>query len=99
MVEPRDVDFMIRLARISLQTTAKKRLVKDIGIIQDHVERITSLDLDSAGIPPTSHPLDLTGTPEADVPRPGLEPEDVLFNAPDPGSDSYFSVPPTLDEP
>lgn len=99
MIEPRDVDPMIRLARISVQSTAKKQLVEEFRIILEYVDRITALNLDTSGIPPTSHPLDLTGTPEEDVPRPGLDPGDVVSNAPDPGSDTYFRVPPALDEP
>ena len=99
MVEPRDVDFMAHLARISVQSSEKKRLVEHLRILLGHMERIQTLSSEPPDLPLTSHPLDLTGILEPDVPRPGLDPEDVLSNAPDPGPDSTFRVPPPLDPP
>jgi aspartyl-tRNA(Asn)/glutamyl-tRNA(Gln) amidotransferase subunit C len=45
-------------------------------------------------VPPTSHPLDLVNVWDEDEPRPSLDVEDALANAPEREGDG-FRVPPS----
>ena len=52
--------------------------------------------LDTAGVPPTAHPLQLVNVLREDVPRPGLDRDEVLAMAPE-AEDGRFRVPRILE--
>jgi aspartyl-tRNA(Asn)/glutamyl-tRNA(Gln) amidotransferase subunit C len=86
-----DVRHVARLARLGLAPGEAERFRDELARILDHVSQIGELDL--AGVPPTSHPLDIVNVLADDVPAPCATHEDALRNAPDPADDG-FRVPP-----
>ena len=86
-----DVRHVARLARLGLAPGEAERFRDELARILDHVSQIGELDL--AGVPPTSHPLDIVNVLAEDVPVPCATHEDALRNAPDP-ADGGFRVPP-----
>jgi aspartyl-tRNA(Asn)/glutamyl-tRNA(Gln) amidotransferase subunit C len=81
-----------KLARLALTEDELERLEGQLGAILDAVGKVSELDLD--GVPPTSHPLDLVNVFAGDEPRPCLDQEVALANAPE-AEDGAFKVPPT----
>jgi aspartyl-tRNA(Asn)/glutamyl-tRNA(Gln) amidotransferase subunit C len=79
-----------RLARLELSDAEVERFGEQLSAILEAVGRVSELDLD--GVEPTSHPLDLINVFGEDEPRPSLERQDALRNAPDP-EDGFFGVP------
>ncbi len=90
-----DVAHVARLARLDLNEAELERLVVDLGAVLDHAADVAALD--TAGVPPTAHPLPLQNVLRADEPRPGAEREEVLAMAPR-AEDGRFRVPPILGE-
>jgi aspartyl-tRNA(Asn)/glutamyl-tRNA(Gln) amidotransferase subunit C len=86
-----DVRHAAHLARIGLREEELDRYTDDLAGIFDHIGRIAELDL--AGVPPTSHPLDLVNRLREDQSRPAWPREQLLEPAPDP-TDDGFRVPP-----
>ena len=81
-----------RLARLDLRADEVDRLTTELDAILDAVSKVAELDL--AGVPPTSHPLDLVNVWADDEPRPSLSLDEALANAPAREGD-LFRVPPT----
>ena len=81
---------MARLARLELSEEDVERMAGELSNILEHVERISSLDLD--GVEPTTHVVVLENVLRADEPRPSLPRETALEQAPDP-ADGAFRVP------
>jgi aspartyl-tRNA(Asn)/glutamyl-tRNA(Gln) amidotransferase subunit C len=86
-----EVRHVARLARLGLDEAEVERLRVEVSTILDHVSAIGSLDL--SGVPPTSHPLDISNGLADDDPRRSWPRDEALRNAPDPASDG-FRVPP-----
>jgi aspartyl-tRNA(Asn)/glutamyl-tRNA(Gln) amidotransferase subunit C len=81
-----------RLARLDLREDELDRLTLELGAILDAVSKVAELDL--AGVPPTSHPLDLVNVWAEDEPHESLPLEEGLANAPS-REGPLFRVPPT----
>ncbi len=81
-----------KLARLALTEDELERLEVQLGAILEAVGKVAELDLDD--VPPTSHPLDLVNVFADDEPRPSLDRDDALMNAPE-VEDGAFRVPPT----
>jgi aspartyl-tRNA(Asn)/glutamyl-tRNA(Gln) amidotransferase subunit C len=79
-----------RLARLELTDEELDRMAVELSGILEHVDRISSLDLD--GVEPTSHVVALANVLRADEPEPCLPREQALASAPDP-ADGAFRVP------
>jgi aspartyl-tRNA(Asn)/glutamyl-tRNA(Gln) amidotransferase subunit C len=90
MIDREQVLHVAKLARLRLDDDEVERMPAELSKILEHVETMNELDLD--GVEPTSHVVDLTNVLREDVPRPGLDRETALEQAPDP-SDSGFRVP------
>ena len=86
-----EVFHVARLARLSLTDDEATVLTGQLEAILEHAARIEALDTD--GIAPTSHPLDIGNVWRDDEPRPCLTHEEALANAPDREGD-LFRVPP-----
>jgi aspartyl-tRNA(Asn)/glutamyl-tRNA(Gln) amidotransferase subunit C len=86
-----DVRHVARLARLGLEADEVERFRSELAKILDHVSAIAALDL--AGVPPTSHPLDLVNVFGDDVVVPSISRTEALANAPDP-TPTGFRVPP-----
>jgi aspartyl-tRNA(Asn)/glutamyl-tRNA(Gln) amidotransferase subunit C len=79
-----------RLARLALTEEELERFGEQLSAILDAVGTVAELDL--AGVPPTSHPLDLVNVLAEDVPHESLPLAEALANAPDPDG-GFFAVP------
>ena len=80
------------LARLELREEELERLGAQLNDIIAAVSKVAELDL--AGVPPTSHPLDLVNVWADDEPRPSLSLDEAFANAPAREGD-LFRVPPT----
>jgi aspartyl-tRNA(Asn)/glutamyl-tRNA(Gln) amidotransferase subunit C len=81
-----------RLARLDLRPEEVDRLTGELDAIIEAVSKVAELDL--AGVPPTSHPLDLVNVWDDDEPRASLALDAVFANAPA-REGHLFRVPPT----
>jgi aspartyl-tRNA(Asn)/glutamyl-tRNA(Gln) amidotransferase subunit C len=93
-----DVAHVARLARLDLGDDELDRFTRQLAAVLDHAADVAALDTE--GVPPTAHPLPLANVLRADEPRPGLDREEVLAQAPA-AEDGRFRVPRILgdDEP
>ena len=71
---------MARLARLALNEDELGPMARELSAVLDHIAKIGELDLD--GVPPSTHVVEVTGGLRPDVPRPCLEREIVLSQAP-----------------
>lgn len=90
MIDRAQVLHVARLARLELSDSELERMEGELSGILEHVERIGELDL--AGVEPTSHVVALENVLRADEPRPSLNREQALEQAPDP-AEGAFRVP------
>jgi aspartyl-tRNA(Asn)/glutamyl-tRNA(Gln) amidotransferase subunit C len=90
MLDRAQVLHVAALARLELTDAEVQRMATELSKVLDHIEKIRELDL--AGVPPTSHVVDLTNVLRADEPRPSLAREQALASAPEPLADG-FGVP------
>jgi aspartyl-tRNA(Asn)/glutamyl-tRNA(Gln) amidotransferase subunit C len=90
-----DVEHVAHLARLALTDAEIAELTPQLGAILDHAAEISALDL--ADVPPTAHPLPLVNVLRADEPRPSLDRDEVLAQAPA-AEDGRFRVPRILGE-
>jgi aspartyl-tRNA(Asn)/glutamyl-tRNA(Gln) amidotransferase subunit C len=90
-----DVEHVAKLARLALTDQEIESLTRELGAILDHADDVAALD--TAGVPPTAHPLPLVNVLRADEPRPGLPRDEVLAAAPA-AEDGRFRVPRILGE-
>jgi aspartyl-tRNA(Asn)/glutamyl-tRNA(Gln) amidotransferase subunit C len=81
-----------KLAHLDLTDEEVDRFREQLSAILDAVSKVSELDL--AGVPPTSHPLELVNVWRDDEPRPSLPIDEAFANAPDRDGD-FFRVPPT----
>ena len=86
---------MAQLARLALTDEELDALTTELGAILEHAAQVSALD--TAGVPPTAHPLPLENVFRADVARPCLPRDEVLAAAPD-TEDGRFRVPRILGE-
>ena len=90
MIDREQVLHVARLARLELSEADVERMAGELSAILEHVERISSLDLE--GVEPTTHVVALENVLRPDEPRPSLPREVALEPAPDP-DDGAFRVP------
>ncbi len=91
-----DVEHVARLARLALTDEEGEQLTAQLEVILEHAAQVSALD--TAGVPPTAHPLPLSNVLRADEPRPGVSRDEVLAMAPA-SDDGRFRVPRILDAP
>jgi aspartyl-tRNA(Asn)/glutamyl-tRNA(Gln) amidotransferase subunit C len=90
VIDRDQVLHVARLARLELSEDELERMASELSGILEHVDRISSLDLD--GVEPTSHVVALENVLRPDQPDPSLARERALEPAPDP-VDGAFRVP------
>ena len=74
------VQHIARLARVGLGDDDIARFQEQLSEILDYFERLRQLDTE--GVPPTTHTLPLHSIMRDDEPRPSLPRDEVLANAP-----------------
>ena len=89
-----DISHVARLARLALTDDELDRYRSQLGVILEHAARVQ--EVDTGGLEPTSHPLNLASRFRPDVVEPSLDRQEVLDQAPE-VRDGYIVVPPALD--
>jgi aspartyl-tRNA(Asn)/glutamyl-tRNA(Gln) amidotransferase subunit C len=87
VIDREQVLHVAKLARLRLDDAEVERMAGELSGILEHVERISSLDLDA--VEPTSHVIELENVLRPDEPRPSWPRDDVLERAPDPASGAF----------
>ena len=90
MIDRDQVLHVAKLARLKVTDDEVDRMAEELSKILEHVETMNELDLE--GVEPTSHVVDLTNVLREDVPRPSLDRQTALEQAPD-ATESGFRVP------
>lgn len=75
-----DVAHVARLARLDLSDEELDRFAGQLATVLEHADGVAALD--TAGVPPTAHPLPLENVLRDDRPRPSLDREELLAMAP-----------------
>ena len=91
-----EVEHVARLAKLHFGPEEKNRVAEQLDLIVKYVKKLD--ELDTSGVKPTSHILDLTNVFREDELGSSLSPKEVLRNAPQ-RNDSYFSVPRVIQGP
>lgn len=85
-----DVNYIARLSRLELSSEEMETMRGQINDILLYIDKLN--ELDTSGISPTSHILDISNIFRQDEASHSLDVEKALSNAPDRHS-SYFKVP------
>jgi aspartyl-tRNA(Asn)/glutamyl-tRNA(Gln) amidotransferase subunit C len=88
-----DAAYVARLARIDLTDEELDLYAAQLAVVLDHAAQVAALD--TTGVEPTAHPLPLRNVLRPDVPRPCLDRDVVLAQAPA-VEDHRFQVPKIL---
>ena len=75
-----EVEHIAALARIGLSDEELETFRQQLSNILQQFELLRQLD--TTGVPPTGHAIDLQAVMRDDVPADSLQPEEVLSNAP-----------------
>ncbi len=90
-----DVIHVARLARLDVTPEEVDLFTEQLGAVLDHAADVAALD--TAGVPPTAHPLPLANVFREDIPEASLDRDEVLAVAPA-VEDHRFKVPRILGE-
>ncbi len=89
-VSIKEVKYMDRLARLRLSAPETKDFQRQLSEIVSYVKKPD--ELDTGGVAPLAHPLQLTDVMRDGLLQPGLEAKQTLKNAPRTNG-PFFSVP------
>jgi len=90
-----DVRHVATLARLEVSEEELDVFTGQLAAVLAHADDVASLD--TAGVPPTAHPLPLENVLRPDEVRPSLDRAEVLGQAPA-VEENRFKVPPVLGE-
>jgi aspartyl-tRNA(Asn)/glutamyl-tRNA(Gln) amidotransferase subunit C len=90
VIEREQVLHVARLSRLRLSDEEIDTLTGELSTVLDHVDKLAEVDIE--GVEPTSHVVPLENVLRPDEPRPSLDREVALSQAPDP-HDGAFRVP------
>jgi aspartyl-tRNA(Asn)/glutamyl-tRNA(Gln) amidotransferase subunit C len=80
LISAEEVRHVARLARLALDEGEVDRYAAQLSAILEHVDAVRRLD--TAGVPPTAHPLPVDNVLRPDTEVPCLDRETVLAQAP-----------------
>lgn len=89
-ISKQEVEHVAKLARLELAEGEKDKLIDQLSDILTYVETLNGLD--TKGVEPTSHVLDIKNVMRDDVSRPSLPQDQALANAPEKAA-GHFKVP------
>jgi len=89
-----EVEHVALLARLRLTAEEKTGLTESLNVILGHFEALQQLDTE--GVPPTTHAMVLQNVFREDAARPSLPREAFLREAPE-ARDEFFVVPRVVD--
>ena len=90
-----DVVHVAHLARLELTDAEIDLFTEQLGAVLEHAEDVAALETE--GVPATAHPLPIENVLREDEPRPSLDRDEVLAQAPA-AEDRRFRVPRILGE-
>lgn len=94
-IDRNEIEHIATLAHIALSDEEIETLRDQLSNILDQFHVLSGLD--TTGVPPTAHPIQLQTVMRDDTPDNSLDSEDVLSNAPRREGD-FFRVKPVLEE-
>ncbi len=86
-ISRQEVEHVAKLARLELSEQEKEKLTDQLSSILTYVEKLN--ELDTKGVEPTSHVLDIKNVMRDDVAAPSLPQDRALANAPDKAAGHY----------
>ncbi|MCB2185767.1 MAG: Asp-tRNA(Asn)/Glu-tRNA(Gln) amidotransferase subunit GatC [Deltaproteobacteria bacterium] len=86
-ISPEEVAHVAALARLELTPEMQNLLTGQMNDILTYMDKLA--ELDTQGVPPTNHALELTGALREDRVRESLPREEALANAPEENGDSF----------
>ncbi len=86
----KDLDKIAHLARLSLKEEEKEKFLGQVNQILQYMEKLN--EVDTNGVEPLSHSMDLINVMRDDVKKESLPQQKALENAPQ-KSDEFFRVP------
>ncbi len=86
-ITKQEVEHVASLARLELSEQEKEVLTDQLSNILTYVEQLN--ELDTRGVEPTSHVLDINNVMRDDIPAESLPQEHALANAPDKAAGHY----------
>ena len=90
-----DVIHVAELARLEFGEKEIEKFTEQLGNILEYIEKLS--ELDTSGVEPTSHVLDISTPLREDRVEEWITPEETLQNAPE-REENFFSVPKVIDE-
>jgi aspartyl-tRNA(Asn)/glutamyl-tRNA(Gln) amidotransferase subunit C len=91
-----DIKNIAKLASIKLSTDEEEKLTSDLSIIIEHVQALSSLELDTNIEDVFIHPLEKELKLVEDVENDSLTHDEALSNAPE-SKNGRFVVPPSME--
>lgn len=90
----KDVRHIATLARLRFDDDEAEKIKDDLNSILGYVEKLN--ELDTEGVEPTSHTLDIYTVTRPDAAVPSLSNEEALANAPQ-KENNHFKVPKVIE--
>jgi aspartyl-tRNA(Asn)/glutamyl-tRNA(Gln) amidotransferase subunit C len=95
MIDRKDVEHVARLTRLALTEAELERMREQLNSILAHLDTLRAVD--TTGVEPTSHAVDVVNVMREDEVEPCLPQDAVLGNAPDRNGE-LFRVPRIIEE-
>jgi len=89
-ISRQDVEHVAMLARLEITEAEKEMFTKQLNVILEYVDQLN--ELDTTGVPPTSHVIPMQNVLREDAVRPSLPQAKILGNAPE-TENGCFKVP------
>ena len=86
-ISKQEVEHVAKLGRLELSEQEKDKLTEQLSGILTYVEKLN--ELDTTGVEPTAHILDIKNVMRDDTAIPGLPQERALANAPEKAAGHY----------
>ena len=93
-ITDKDVQYIAKLARLKVEDHEVGKLAEELGSILGYIQKLGELNTD--GVEPTSHVLDLYSVTREDEVKPSLGTELALSNAPE-SDHGHFKVPKVIE--
>ncbi len=93
MLTTEEIRKVATLARLEFSEAELTQFTEQLGKIVNFVEQLSAVD--TTGIEPMAHPLDVHSVLRADQQQPGLSRDQALANSPS-HNDEFFLVPPVM---
>jgi aspartyl-tRNA(Asn)/glutamyl-tRNA(Gln) amidotransferase subunit C len=95
MIDRKEVEHVARLTRLALTEAELERMREQLNSILAHLDTLRLVD--TTGVEPTSHAVDVVNVMREDEEEPCLARDEMLANAPD-RSGEFFRVPRIIEE-